>query len=83
MNRSKPFGRLLRRAAVAFLLVVAPGSAAEAQAPPLTPGQAAIARRLDRMLIAPCCFANTLAKHHSPVADQLRQELRTLRQLLL
>ena len=46
--------------------------------PPLTPEQEAIARRLDQTFIAPCCFANTLAEHRSPVAEELRQELRTM-----
>jgi len=44
----------------------------------LTPEQEAIARRLDGTFIAPCCFANTLAEHRSPIADELRQEIRTM-----
>jgi cytochrome c-type biogenesis protein CcmH len=60
-----------------FFAVVS--GAAPAQAPPrLTPEQKAIARRLDGMFMAPCCFANTLAEHHSPVAEELRQEIRIM-----
>lgn len=70
---------MLRTAAVALLFAVVSGSATVAQLlPPLTPEQEAIAQRLDGMFIAPCCFVNTLAEHRSPVAEQLRQELRTL-----
>ena len=61
------------------LVFAALSGAAPAQAPPhLTPEQEAIARRLDGMFMAPCCFANTLAEHHSPVADELRLEIRTM-----
>ncbi|MFI5398659.1 MAG: cytochrome c-type biogenesis protein CcmH [Candidatus Binatia bacterium] len=79
VNRPDHFGRLLRTATAALLFAFVSGNAAVAQAPPpLTPEQEAIARRLDGMFIAPCCFINTLAEHRSPVAEQLRQELRTM-----
>lgn len=61
------------------LLLTVGWSTALAQPPPhLTAEQEAIARRLDQTFIAPCCFANTLAEHRSPVAEELRQELRTM-----
>lgn len=63
----------------AVLFAVLWGAAAPAQSlPHLTPEQEAIARRLDGMFMAPCCFANTLAEHHSPLAGELRQEIRTM-----
>jgi cytochrome c-type biogenesis protein CcmH len=62
--------------AVALALAV---SAAVAQSPPrLAPEQEAIARRLEGTLIAPCCFANTVAEHRSPLSDQVREEVRAL-----
>lgn len=61
------------------VLIAAVSYTTLAQAPPpLTVEQEAIARRLDGMFIAPCCFTNTLAEHRSPVAEELRQEIRTL-----
>jgi cytochrome c-type biogenesis protein CcmH len=61
------------------LLLAVGWSAALALPPPhLTAEQEAVAQHLDHTFIAPCCFANTLAEHHSPVADELRQELRTV-----
>jgi cytochrome c-type biogenesis protein CcmH len=50
-----------------------------AQSPPhLTAEQEAMVRRLEGMLIAPCCFANTVAEHRSPLSDQVREEVRAL-----
>ena len=61
------------------LLLAVGWSLALAQPPPhLTAEQEAVARRLDQTFIAPCCFANTLAEHRSPVAEELRQELRSM-----
>ena len=37
-----------------------------------------MARRLEGMLIAPCCFVNTVAEHRSPLSDKVREEVRTL-----
>jgi len=68
----------MHTAAVALLLLVSCSVAVAQAAPVLTPEQEAVARRLDGMFIAPCCFANTLAEHRSPVAEQVRQELRTM-----
>ena len=51
---------------------------AVAQSPPLTPEQVVIAQRLVGMLIAPCCFTNTVAEHRSPLSDQVREEVRAL-----
>ena len=58
----------------ASLVTLAP--AALAQAPGETmevPGERAIQGRL----IAPCCWNQTLDSHESPLADQLRAEIRT------
>jgi cytochrome c-type biogenesis protein CcmH len=49
--------------------------AADARAP-LSAEQETRARRIDGLLIAPCCFANTVAEHHSPLADEVRAEIR-------
>ncbi len=59
-------------------VLASPAALAQTSLPHLTPEQEAIARRLDQTFIAPCCFANTLAEHRSPVAEELRQELRTM-----
>jgi cytochrome c-type biogenesis protein CcmH len=55
-------------AAVALGLLVA-----AATAPP--PDLAAVAARLERALIAPCCFHHTVAEHRSPESDALRADL--------
>jgi len=58
----------------ASLVILAP--AAFAQVPGATmevPGERAIQGRL----IAPCCWNQTLDSHESPLADQLRAEIRT------
>jgi cytochrome c-type biogenesis protein CcmH len=36
------------------------------------------ARRLEGLLMAPCCGANTLAEHESPAVDRMRREIREL-----
>ena len=63
---------------VSVLFVAMAYAAAVAQSPPLTPEQEAMVRRLEGMLIAPCCFANTVAEHRSPLSDQVREEVRAL-----
>ena len=63
---------------VSVLFVVMAYAAVVAQSPPLTPEQEAMVRRLEGMLIAPCCFANTVAEHRSPLSDQVREEVRAL-----
>jgi cytochrome c-type biogenesis protein CcmH len=63
---------------VSVLVVVMAYTAAVAQSPPLTPEQEAMARRLEGMLIAPCCFVNTVAEHRSPLSDKVREEVRAL-----
>lgn len=35
------------------------------------------ARELEAVLIAPCCFSQQVSVHHSPAADQVRQDIRT------
>lgn len=34
------------------------------------------ARELEAMLIAPCCFTQQVSVHHSPAADEVRQDIR-------
>jgi len=46
--------------------------ASEPSAPALEP----IAKRVERTLIAPCCFSQTVAEHHSEVADEIRRRIR-------
>lgn len=82
---SNPFAKKSRRirpggyALLALLFVGVPCTAAVAQPPSqLTPKQEEIAQRLEGMLMAPCCFANTVAEHRSPLSDQIRQEVRGL-----
>ena len=35
-----------------------------------------IAKRIECRLIAPCCFSQTVADHHSEVADEIRRRIR-------
>lgn len=68
-----------RRVVVVIALVAALSAAWAGEAPPaLTPDQEAAARRIDGMLMAPCCFANTLAEHHSPIAAEMKQQVRAM-----
>jgi len=61
-------------AVVSVLFVV---YTALAQPPPhLTAQQEVVARRLEGMLIAPCCFVNTVAEHRSPISDEIRDQIR-------
>jgi len=34
------------------------------------------ARDIEGKIMAPCCMANTVAEHYSPIAGQIRQEIR-------
>ena len=72
-KRSREHMLSLMRALLFFVLVYP----AIAQSPPhLTAQQEAVARRLEGMLIAPCCFANTVAEHRSPISDEIRDQIR-------
>jgi cytochrome c-type biogenesis protein CcmH len=42
----------------------------------LTPAQEAEARRIESMLIAPCCWSQQVSVHQSPAADEIRQDIR-------
>ena len=44
----------------------------------LTAEQEATARRVEEQLMAPCCFGSTVATHHSPAADAIRNDVRSL-----
>jgi cytochrome c-type biogenesis protein CcmH len=69
--------RVQLNAVVSVLFVVVTYTAAVAQPPRrLTPEQEALAQRIDGMLIAPCCFANTVAEHRSPISDEIRDHIR-------
>lgn len=76
-NRYAVGQRVLAALVFSFLATIwAPWRAAAAQQ--LTPEQEELARRIDAKLIAPCCFRGTVAEHQSPVAEELRGEVRTL-----
>ena len=78
VNKSKRIGSEVR-ALVALLFVGVLCTAAVAQSPTqLTPKQEEIAQHVEGMLMAPCCFANTVAEHRSPLSDQIREEVRGL-----
>jgi len=67
------------RAFVGMLLIAVLAYGALAQSPPpLTAEQDAVIRRVEGMLIAPCCFTNTVAEHRSPISDEVRQEVRAM-----
>jgi cytochrome c-type biogenesis protein CcmH len=36
----------------------------------------AVARRLEGKLMAPCCWAQTVSHHYSPIADEMRKGIR-------
>lgn len=58
----------------ASLVTLAPSALAQAPGETMeVPGERAIQGRL----IAPCCWNQTLDSHESPLADQLRAEIRT------
>ena len=41
----------------------------------LTPQQAAEARRVERKLLSPCCYAQPVSQHMSDVAEQMREDI--------
>jgi cytochrome c-type biogenesis protein CcmH len=47
-----------------------------AQAPPSS--QEALGRQIERELIAPCCWTQTVAEHRSEAAEKVRQEVREM-----
>lgn len=61
-----------------FLLGLTGFSATPVRAAP-RPSSAAVERRaraIERLLVAPCCYRGTLTDHDSPVADEMRREIR-------
>lgn len=44
--------------------------------PAVTPAQEAEARRIESMLIAPCCWSQQVSVHQSPAADEIRRDIR-------
>jgi cytochrome c-type biogenesis protein CcmH len=72
MPAARPLGSIL----LAFLLTCAFVAALPA-APPLTAEQESTARRIEEQLMAPCCFGSTVATHHSPAADEIREHVRS------
>ena len=69
--------QMCRGTLLVVLAVCGPASHALAE-PTLTPEQAAIARQVEEQLMAPCCFGSTVATHHSPAADAIRDDVRSL-----
>ncbi len=69
--------QLLGSVILGLLLTCLPVPATVAE-PTLTPEQEATARRVEDQLMAPCCFGGTIATHHSPIADKIREEVRGL-----
>ncbi len=78
VGKGSPIGS----AVLAFIAILFAGllsAGAGAQSPTLlTPKQEEIAYHVEGMLMAPCCFANTVAEHRSPISDQIREEVRGL-----
>ena len=64
--------RLLCFVIVGWLAAVATPAAADQT----TEATAATAHQLETRLIAPCCWRETLDIHQSPIADELRREIR-------
>lgn len=60
---------------LALLLMCA---VAHATSPQLTAEQEATAKRVEEQLMAPCCFGSTVATHHSPAADEIRDHVHVL-----
>jgi len=72
-------GWCVRMRRAVLLTVLAAGTAWQALATPiLTAEQQATARRVEEKLMAPCCFGSTVATHHSPAADAIRDDVRSL-----
>lgn len=44
-------------------------------AAPLTPQQTAEVNRLEESLLAPCCYSQSISRHMSPAAEQMRHEV--------
>ena len=65
-------------AALAFLLLMAPPRPGFTQQRELAPEQAAQARSIERQLIAPCCFRQTVAEHRSAQAESIKAEVRRM-----
>lgn len=38
----------------------------------------ALARQIEQVLIAPCCYTQTIAEHRSEASEQMRQEIRDM-----
>jgi len=71
--------RVRMRCGALLTVLVASGAAWQTlAAPTLTAEQEATARRVEEKLMAPCCFGSTVATHHSPAADAIRNEVRSL-----
>lgn len=45
---------------------------------PLTPVQQQEVNRLERTLMAPCCYTQTISEHQSDVAEQMREEVESM-----
>ena len=69
--------QLIALVSVLFVVMTYPAGVAQSS-PRLTAEQEAIAQRLEGMLIAPCCFVNTVAEHRSPLSDEVREEVRAM-----
>ena len=52
--------------------------AASKDKPTFGPAVERQAKAIEKQLVAPCCFKGTLEDHPSPVADKMRQEVRSL-----
>jgi cytochrome c-type biogenesis protein CcmH/NrfF len=72
--------RIVQAGLVTLLATVRPsrGDAQQTEAQPgaLVLEQERLAQRIEGQLIAPCCFAQTVAHHHSPVAEQIKKQIR-------
>ena len=63
---------------LALALLLAGAARAPAAEPEPTAEQEATARQVEEQLMAPCCFGSTVATHHSPTADAIRQQVRSM-----
>jgi cytochrome c-type biogenesis protein CcmH len=63
---------------VLLALLLTGAAWAAAAEPALTAEQEATARQVEEQLMAPCCFGSTVATHHSPTADAIRQQVRSM-----
>jgi cytochrome c-type biogenesis protein CcmH len=62
---------------VVLLFAAAPARALSEQNA-LSAEQEARARAIEDQLIAPCCFSQTVANHHSPVAESIKAQVREM-----